>query len=118
MENPKFREFHRIRLKTLKKLFNYDQKANPIVISIDSLKFAEFRETLNFPYKIAVKISKLANYFQTKNNFDENSTWRNLKYQNQKIQAKKFQYFSKIGKLGSFFNFHIKSRKHQNRRTH
>jgi hypothetical protein len=32
MENPKFREFHRTRLKTLKKLFNNDQKANPIVI--------------------------------------------------------------------------------------
>jgi hypothetical protein len=28
-------------------------------------------------------------YFQAKNNFDVNSTWRSLKYQNLKIQVKK-----------------------------
>jgi hypothetical protein len=32
MENSIDREFRGIRLKTLKKLFNYDQKANPFVI--------------------------------------------------------------------------------------
>jgi hypothetical protein len=41
----------------------------------------EIRGTLNFPYKIAVKISKIANYFQAKNKFDENSTWSSFKYQ-------------------------------------
>jgi hypothetical protein len=69
----------------------------------------------NFPYKIEVKISKIANYFQTKNNFDENSTWRTLKYQNKQIQVKKFEPLSKIEKLGSFFDFHIKRPKLQNR---
>jgi hypothetical protein len=33
---------------------------------------------LNFPYKIAAKIPKIANYFQTKNKFDENSTFNSL----------------------------------------
>jgi hypothetical protein len=80
--------------------------------------FADFRDTLNFPYKIAVKISKIANYFQTKNKFDENSTWRTLKYQNQQIQNKKVKSFSKIGKLDSFFDFHTKRPKLRNRGTH
>ncbi len=70
--------------------------------------FADFRDQLNFPYKIAVKISKIANYFQTKNNFDENSTWRTLKYQNKLIQVKKSEPLSKIRKLDSFFDFHTK----------
>ncbi len=47
--------------------------------------FAEFCDTLNFPYKIAAKISKIANYFQTKNKFDENSTWSSFKCQNTQI---------------------------------
>jgi hypothetical protein len=32
MENSIYREFHGIRLKTMKKLFNHDQKTNPFVI--------------------------------------------------------------------------------------
>jgi hypothetical protein len=58
--------------------------------------FAEFRDTLNFPYKIAAKIPKIADYLQTKNKFDENSTWRTFKYQIKQIQFKKFEYLSKI----------------------
>jgi hypothetical protein len=73
---------------------------------------------LNFPYKIAVKISKIANYFQAKNNFDENSTWRTLKYQSQQIQVKKLETLSKFGKLESFFDFHTKRPKLQNCGTH
>ncbi len=56
-------------------------------------------DQLNFPYKIAAKISKIANYFQAKNNFDENSTWRTLKYPNHEIQNKKVKSFSKIKKF-------------------
>jgi hypothetical protein len=37
---------------------------------------------LNFSYKIAVKISKILIFIQTKDNFDENSTWRTFKYSN------------------------------------
>ncbi len=68
-----------------------------------------------FPYKIADEISKIVNYFQTKNNFDENSTWRTLKYSNHEIQNKKVKSFSKIKKLSSFFDFHTKRPKFQNR---
>jgi hypothetical protein len=68
-----------------------------------------------FPYKIADEISKIANYFQAKNKFDENSTWRTLKYQNPEIKNKKVKSFSKIKKLGSFFDFHTKRPKLQNR---
>jgi hypothetical protein len=51
---------------------------------------------LNFPYKIAVKISKIANYFQTKNKFDENSTWSSSKYQIKQIySSKSFNIFRK-----------------------
>jgi hypothetical protein len=71
-----------------------------------------------FPYKIADEISKIANYFQTKNKFDENSTWRTLKYSNHKIQNKKVKIFSIIKKLGSFFDFHTKRPKLQNRGMH
>jgi hypothetical protein len=82
------------------------------------LWFADFRDQSNFSYKIAVKISKIANNFQTKNNFDENSTWSTLKYQNQQIQVKKFEPLSKIGKLDSFFDLHTKRPKLQNRGIH
>ncbi len=68
-----------------------------------------------FPYKIADEISKIANYFQTKNKFDENSTWCTLKYPNHKTQNKKVKSFSIIKKLGSFFDFHTKRPKLQNR---
>jgi hypothetical protein len=94
MENLIYREFRGMWLKTMKRLFNYGQKTNPFVFFI-------IRDRLIFPYKIAVKISKIANYFQTKNKFDENSTWSTLKYQNKQIQVKKFEPLSKIGKLGS-----------------
>ncbi len=51
MENSIDREFCGIRLKPMKKLFNYDQKANP------SISFCfEIRDRLNFPYKTAVNI--------------------------------------------------------------
>jgi hypothetical protein len=80
--------------------------------------FADFHDQSNFLYKIAVKISKIANIFQTKNNFDENSTWSTLKYQNKQIQVKKFEPLSKIGKLDSFFDFHTKRPKLQNRGIH
>ncbi len=56
-------------------------------------------DQLNFPYKIAAKISKIANYFQAKNKFDENSTWSSFKYQIKQFQFKKFEYFSKIEKF-------------------
>ncbi len=88
-------KFSGIRLETLKKLFNYDQNTKPFVIFMNH----EFCDTLNFPYKIAVKILKIANYFQTKNKFDENSTWSSFKCQNTQIQGKKFEYFSKIKKF-------------------
>jgi hypothetical protein len=68
-----------------------------------------------FPYKIADEISKIANYFQTKNKFDENSTWRTFKYSNYEIQNKKVKSLSKIKKVGSFFDFHTKRPKLQNR---
>jgi hypothetical protein len=61
--------------------------------------FHVISDQLNFPYKIAAKISKIANYFQTKNKFDENSTLSSFKCQNTQIQFKKFQYFSKIEKF-------------------
>ncbi len=61
--------------------------------------FAEIRDRLIFPYKIAVKLSKIANYFQAKKKFDENSTWSSFKCQNTQILFKKFQYFSKIKKF-------------------
>ncbi len=80
--------------------------------------FTDFRDRSNFPYKIAVKNLKIANYFQTKNNFDENSTWRTLKYPNKEIQVKKFEPLSKIGKLDSFFDFHTKRPKLLIRRMH
>ncbi len=69
----------------------------------------EIRDQLNFPYKIAAKIPKIANYFQTKNKFDENSTFNSFKYQIKQIQFKKFQYLSKTGKFLSFFDFHNES---------
>jgi hypothetical protein len=68
-----------------------------------------------FPYKIADEVSKIANYFQTKNKFYENSTWCTFKYPNHEIQNKKLKSFSKIKKLDSFFDFHTKRRKLQNR---
>jgi hypothetical protein len=56
-------------------------------------------DQLNFPYKIAAKISKIANYSQAQNKFDENSTWSSFKCQNTQIQFKRFEYFSKIEKF-------------------
>ncbi len=95
MENLIDREFRGMQLKTMKKLFNYDQKTNSSVFSW----FADFRDRLIFPYKIAVKFSKIANYFQAKNNFDENSTWRTLKYTYHEIQNNKVKSFSKLEKF-------------------
>ncbi len=49
--------------------------------------FRGIRDQLNFPYKIAAKIPKIANYFQTKNKFDENSTFNSFKYQIKQIYS-------------------------------
>jgi hypothetical protein len=109
MEKSIDREFRGMWLKTMKKLFNYDQKTNPFVFFRDEKRnlrfpciqwkreqnfvfrpwffswFADFRGQSYFPYKIAVKISKIAICIQTKNKFDDNSTWRSLKYQNKQM---------------------------------
>jgi hypothetical protein len=85
MENLIDREFRGMRLKTMK---GYLITVRKQILSFFSW-FAEIRDRLIFPYKIAVKISKIANYFQTKNKFDKNSTWCTFKYQNKQIQAKK-----------------------------
>jgi hypothetical protein len=68
-----------------------------------------------FPYKIAVKILKILIFIQTNDKFDENSTWSTFKYPIHEIQKKKLKSFSKIKKLGSFFDFHTKRPKLQNR---
>jgi hypothetical protein len=68
-----------------------------------------------FPYKIAVKILKILIFIQANDKFDENSTWSTFKYLNHEIQNKKVKSLSKIKKLGSFFDFHTKRPKLQNR---
>jgi hypothetical protein len=68
-----------------------------------------------FPYKIAVKILKNLIFSQTHDKFDENSTWRTFKYPIHEIQSKILKSLSKIKKLGSFFDFHTKRPKLQNR---
>jgi hypothetical protein len=62
-----------------------------------------------------VKILKNSTFIQTKDKFDENSTWRTFKYPNDEIQNKKLKSLSKIKKLGSFFDFHTKRPKRQHR---
>ncbi len=54
-------------------------------------------------------------FSQTNDKFAENSTWRTFKYPNHEIQNKKLKSLSKIKKLGSFFDFHTKRPKLQNR---
>jgi hypothetical protein len=68
-----------------------------------------------FPYKIAVKILKNLIFSQTKDEFGEISTWSTFKYPIHEIQSKILKSFSKIKKLGSFFDFHTKRPKLQNR---
>jgi hypothetical protein len=80
--------------------------------------FREIRDRLIFPYKIADEFSKNSIFIKTKNKFDENSTWCTFKYSNHEIQNKKVKSFSKIKKLGSFFDFHTKRPKLQNRGMH
>jgi hypothetical protein len=70
-----------------------------------------------FPYKIAVEILKNSILIQTKDKFDENSTWSTFKYPIHKIQNNILKSLSKIKKLGSFFDFHTKRPKLQNRGT-
>jgi hypothetical protein len=72
---------------------------------------------MNFPYKIAFKIPKIANYFQTKNKFDENSTFNSLKYQNKQIHAKKISIFFEIRKVLKLFLFSYKIAKTVNHKT-
>ncbi len=84
------REFRGIRLK-MRKLSNYDQNINSLAFSWFYALFREIRDRLIFPYKI----SKNSIFIQTKN--------------------KKVKSFSKIKKLDSFFDFHIKL---QNREMH
>jgi hypothetical protein len=74
------------------------------------------RHRLDFPYKIAVKISKFLIYFQTKDKFDENSTFSSFKYPNKQIHVKKtlfienrkvlelFRFSYKIAKTANFKN--------------
>ncbi len=54
-------------------------------------------------------------FSQTNVKFDENLTWSTFKYPNHEIQNKKLKSLSKIKKLGSFFDFHTKRPKLQNR---
>ncbi len=54
-------------------------------------------------------------FSQTKDKFDKYSTWSTFKYSNYEIQNKKVKSFSIIKKLGSFFDFHTKRPKLQNR---
>jgi hypothetical protein len=54
-------------------------------------------------------------FSQTNDKFDENSTWSTFKYPIHEIQNKTLKSFSKIKKLGSFFDFHTKRPKLQNR---
>jgi hypothetical protein len=54
-------------------------------------------------------------FSQTNDKFDENSTWSTFKYPNHEIQSKILKSLSKIKKLDSFFNFHTKRPKLQNR---
>jgi hypothetical protein len=49
------------------------------------------RIQLNFPYKIAIKISEILIYFQTKSKFDEISTWSLFKYPHKQIWVKKLR---------------------------
>jgi hypothetical protein len=107
MEHLIDREFRGMWLEIMKKVFNHDRKANFIIVLF-----------IIILYKIADEISKILICILTKNKFDENSTWRTLKYQNTQIQVKKFEPFSKIGKLGSFFDFHTRRPKLQNRGMH
>ncbi len=97
----------------------FDKKKNFITKKKNFITFGlwvrKIRDQVIIPYKIADEISEIASYFQTKNNFHENSTWCTLKYLNHKIQNKKIKSFSIIKKLGSFFDFHTKRPKLQNR---
>jgi hypothetical protein len=68
-----------------------------------------------FPYKIAGEILKNLIFSQTNDKFAENSTWSTLKYPIPEIQNNIMKSFSKIKKLGSFFDFHTKRPKLQNR---
>jgi hypothetical protein len=76
-----------------------------------SIIFREIRDRVIFPYKIADEISKISIFIQTKNKFDENSTWRTFKYPNHEIQSKKVKSFSKIKKVRQLFRFSYRSAK-------
>jgi hypothetical protein len=56
-----------------------------------------------FPCKIGDEILKNSIFIQTKNKFDENSTWSTFKYPIHEIQGNILKSLSKIKKLGSFF---------------
>jgi hypothetical protein len=99
----------------MEKLFNCDQKTNFLAFSWFLALFREIRDKVIFPYKIADEISNNSIFIQTKDKFGENSTWRTFKYPNNEIQDKKVKSFSKIKKLGRFFDFHTKRPKLQNR---
>jgi hypothetical protein len=77
----------------------------------------EIRGTLNFPYKIAVKISKIANYFQAKNKFDENSTFNSFKYEIKQISAQKVSIFFENRTVLKLFRFSYKIAKTANSET-
>jgi hypothetical protein len=104
MEKSLDREFRGIRLKIIRKLFNYDQNINSFAFSSFSALFREIRDRMIFPSKIADEISKNSIFIQTKDKFAENSTWRTFKYPNNEIQNKKVESFSKIKKLGNLIS--------------
>jgi hypothetical protein len=111
MENLIDRELRGIRLKTMKKLFNLEQKANPFVILmicciLRSSKFSIQNRRKNFENFNLFPKSPKTNLMKT-----QHGALLKFKYQNKQIQVKKFQYLSKIGKFLSLFDFHIKSRK-------
>jgi hypothetical protein len=98
---------------------------NGSIIEINSLAFSSFlalfreiRDRVIFSYKIADENSKNSIFIQTKDKFAENSMWRTFKYPNNEIQNKKVKSFSKIKKLGSFFDFHTKRPKLQMAECH
>ncbi len=58
---------------------------------------------------------KIFIFSQNNDKFDENSTWSTFKYPIHEIQSKILKILWKIKKLGSFFDFHTKRPKLQNR---
>jgi hypothetical protein len=80
MEKSLDREFRGIRLKIMRKLYNYDQNIISSAFSWFSALSREIHDRVIFPYKIRDEISKNSIFIQSKKKFAENSTWRTFKY--------------------------------------